>query len=180
MQFIYRSSAHESLGDYKNTLIIGMAKAGFEFYIAQFSQFRQTQPVDADFQGADRFEKSGFKTAINGHDLTGGLHLRPQAAITEHEFVKWPARHLEDYVVDSRFKAGRGFSGDGIEDFVQVVADGDFGGHLGNGIPGGFGSQGAGTAHPRIHLDDKIFLAQGIQGKLYITSPGDPQGTDNF
>ena len=75
--------------------------------------------VNADFQGADRFEESPFKATVESHDFTSSLHLRAQCLIGKGEFFKGPARELDDAVVQGRFKASRRLARDGIGDLVQ-------------------------------------------------------------
>src|SRR5690606_26929092 len=66
-----------------------------------------------------------------------------------------------------------------IRQFVQGVADRDFGGDPGDRITGGLGGEGAGPADPGIHFDDVIPVAFGIQGELDIAAAADVQGADD-
>ena len=58
------------------------------------------------FQRAYRFLQSPFEGPIDRHHLSGRLHLRIDGAIGARELVEWPARDLDDGIVE-RWLEGR-------------------------------------------------------------------------
>ena len=60
-----------------------------------------------------------------------------------------------------------------------MVAQGDLGGHLGDGVAGGLGGQGGGAGHTGVDLDDRVLIAVGVQGELHVAPALDLQGGDD-
>ena len=98
----------------------------------------------------------GFKGAVDDHYFAGGFHLGGGAAVAVGEFVERPAGDFDYAVVQGRLKGGFGASGDGVADFVQPAADGDFGGDAGDGVAGGLAGQGGTAAYPGVDFDDVV------------------------
>ena len=137
------------------------------------------QAVQAHLRPPDGLHQRHLKAGGDGHDLTGGLHLGTQLAAGVGKLIEGPLGHLHHNVVQRGLKAGAGLAGDVVFDLVQGVAQGDLGGDLGNGIAGGLGCQGGGTADAGVHLNDRIFKAVRIQGKLHIAAAHDAQMGDD-
>ena len=116
----------------------------------------------------------------DGHHLARGLHLGAQAAAGALEFVKGPLGKLDYHVVQGGLETGAGLAGDVVQDLVQGIAQGDAGGDLGDGIAAGLAGQGRGAAHPGIDLDDRVFKAVGVQGKLAVAAAHDADGLDHL
>ena len=70
-----------------------------------------------------------------------------QGALGVNEFVKGPLGQLDHHIVQRGLEAGEGLAGDGVGDLVKGVADGDLGGHAGDGIARGLGGQGGRAGH---------------------------------
>ena len=113
-----------------------------------------------------------LKGASDGHGFTDGLHGSGENGIGSGEFFKSEAGNLGDDVVDGRFEAGRSFAGDVVGEFVKGVTDGELGGDLGDGEPGGFGGERGRAAHARVHFDDDAAAGPGVDGELDVGSAG--------
>ena len=115
--------------------------------------------MDADFERAHGLEQSAFEIAVDAHDLARRLHLRAERAVSIDEFVERPARELDDAVVERRFEAGFRLLRDSVRDFIEHIADGDFGRNLCNRIARRFRGERRGTRHARVDLDDVVAVA---------------------
>ena len=122
----------------------------------------------ADFEAAQCFLKRLLKGAADGHCFADAFHLRGESVVGFGEFFKSETRNLGHDVVDRRLEAGGRFAGDVVGQLVQAVADGQFGGDLGDRKTGRFGGERAGTTHARVHLDDDHPTVVGIGGKLDV------------
>ena len=98
--------------------------------------------------------KSLFERAADGHHFADRLHLRAEHGFGAGEFLELPAWDLHHDVVERGLEAGRRDLGDVVLDFIQPVADRQFGGDLGDGKSGGFGGQRGAARDARIHFDD--------------------------
>ena len=58
--------------------------------------------------------------------------------------------------------------GNGILNFIQCVANGNFGCHFGNGITGSLGSKRRRTAYTRVNFDYIITVGIRVERKLYV------------
>ena len=132
------------------------------------------------FQGTDGFHQGPFKIVADAHHLAGGLHLGGQVPLGADKFIKGKAGHLYHAVVQHGLKAGVGFSRNGVFNFIQGIAQGDLGRHLGDGITGSLGRQGGRTAHPGIYLNHAVLKAFGMKGKLHVAAACDFQFADNI
>ena len=97
----------------------------------------------------DRFGEA----APDCHHFAHAFHLQAQRIVGSFEFIEVPTGDLDDHVVECRFEISRRGFGDLIFQFIQLIANGEFGRDLGNGISGGFARQGGGAADARIDLD---------------------------
>ena len=102
---------------------------GFQFIGAQFL---------AGFEAADAFAKSFLKGAPDGHDFTDGLHLGAEGGVGTWELFEGPLRDLANNIIDGGFEGRRSDAGDVVLQFVETVADGEFGSDLRDGEAGGF------------------------------------------
>ena len=143
------------------------------------SELGQVQGIQGDLRAPDGLHQSHFKGVGDGHDLAGGLHLGAQVTLGVDELIEGPLGELHRHVVQGGLEGGVGLAGDRVLDLVQGVADGDLGGHLGDGIAGGLGSQGGGTGHTGVDLDDGVFKGGGMQGKLAVAAAFYPQLVDD-
>ena len=69
-------------------------------------------------------------------------------------------------------KRGRRDFGDVVADFIEPVADGEFGGDLGDGEAGGFRGQRGTARNARVHLDDDHAAVLRVDGELHVRSAG--------
>ena len=138
------------------------------------------QCVQPDFCAAHCLHNGGLKTGCNAHHFAGGFHLGAQLAGGVDELVKGPLGHLDYHIIQGRLKAGTGFAGYIVFNLVQGIAQSDLGGHLGNGIAGGFGRQGGGTADAGIDLNHAVLHALRVQGKLTVAAALNAQLGDNI
>ena len=136
--------------------------------------------VQLDLRPTDGLHQGGLKGVLNGHDLAGGLHLGAQLPAGPVELVKGPLGELHHHIVHGGLEAGVGLPGDVVLDLVQGVAQGDFGGDLGDGIPRGLGGQGGGPGDSGVDLDDGVLKAVGVQGKLAVAAAFNAQLLDDF
>ncbi len=86
------------------------------------------------------------------------------------EFVEIPARHFHDHIIERGFKKGRSVFCDLVVEFVQTVADGEFGGYFGNRVARRLAGQSRGARHPRVDLNDDHVFRIGVHGKLYVAA----------
>ena len=129
----------------------------------------------AGLQSPDRLQKTLLHSPSDAHHFTGGLHLCREGIIGVGELVKGEAGHFGDHIVQGGLKAGRGV---GQHDFIQGHPDSDLGGNPGDGIAAGFGSQGGGTGHTGVHLDQVVLKRAGVQGELHVAAALDLQRAD--
>ena len=169
----------DGLVHHKNPLVVAVVEQPMDFLIGVGSQLGHGEGVQLQLNGADRLHHGLLEIDADGHHLAGGLHLGAQGALAVDKFIKGPFGEFDHQIVDSGFKAGVGGAGHRIENLVQGVADGNFGGNLGDGIASGFGSQSRGTGNPGVYLDDRILKGGGVQGKLAVASAFHPQGPHN-
>ena len=86
------------------------------------------------FERPNRLLKRRRERAVNRHHLAGGFHLRADAPVAARELVEGPARNLDHAVIQRRLERGERPLRDGVRDFVEPFADGDFGGDARNRI----------------------------------------------
>ena len=91
------------------------------------------------FQALAGFLNGLRETSADGHHFADGFHLKPEGIVGALEFIKVPARHLYDNVVQRGFKIGGSGLGDLVLQLIEREAQGEFGGDLGDRISGGFG-----------------------------------------
>ena len=116
-------------------------------------------------QAAERLVERRAERAVDGHDLAGRLHLRAQRAVGAGELVEREARQLDDHVVERRLEGGHGGARDGVGDLVQAPADGDLGGHPGDGVAGRLGGQRRRAADARVDLDDGVLARRPARAR---------------
>ena len=118
-------------------------------------------------------EERFFEAAADGHHLTSGFHGGSKRTIRSPEFVEGPAWDLDHAIIQGWLERGcRPFSCDGIGELMQMVTNSDLGGHAGDRISGGFGSEGARARNPGIDLDHAVFPRRLIECELNVASPG--------
>ena len=137
------------------------------------------QTLYANFQRACRFQDSALKIAVDGHDFARRLHLRAEGVIGENEFVERPAREFHDAVVNRRLETRLRLLRHSVRDFIERIADGNFGGNLRNGVSRRLRRQRRGTADARIDLDDIVAIAVRIECILRVAAAFDIQLTDD-
>ena len=123
-------------------------------------------------EGAHRLLQRLAEGAADGHHLAHRLHAGAQQAVGPGQLLEGPARDLGHHVVDGGLEAGRGGPGDVVGDLVEAVADGQAGGDLGDGEPGGLGGQRRGARHPGVHLDDQSASVGRVHGELDVGAAG--------
>ena len=99
--------------------------------------------------------------------------------IGENEFVERPAREFHDAVVNRRLETRLRLLRHSVRDFIERIADGNFGGNLRNGVSRRLRRQRRGTADTRIDLDDIVAIAVRIECILRVAAAFDIQLTDD-
>ena len=89
------------------------------------------------------------------------------------ELAEVPAGDFDDHVVQRRLEEGRGGLGDLVLEFGQGIAQGQFGGDLGDGVAGGLTGQGRGAAHPGVDLDHDELLRFRVLAELDVAAAGE-------
>ena len=86
------------------------------------------QAAAANLQRAQTFLQAFLERAVDGHRFADAFHLRGERGVGLREFLEGKARNLGDDVINARLEARGGFARDVILEFVEQVADGEFGG----------------------------------------------------
>ena len=132
------------------------------------------------FQRAHRFHQRRFKARRDPHHFAGRFHLCAELAGSIGEFVKRPFWNFDHAIIKCRLKAGKGFLCNRIFNFVQRIAERNFGRNLCNRISGCLGGQRRRTADAWVNFDDNIFEAVGIKRVLHVAAALDPQLCDDI
>src|ERR1035441_8512090 len=130
------------------------------------------QAIAPDLQRAQGLLQRFLERAANRHHLADALHLRVQRRVSLGELLKGEARDFGDDVINGRLEAGGRFAGDVVPDLIEQVADGEFGGDLGDRKARGLGSQGGGTRHAWVHLDDNQAAIVRVYRELDVRPAG--------
>src|SRR5664280_756097 len=112
------------------------------------------QAAAANLQGAQAFLQAFLERAADGHGFADAFHLRGERGVGLRKFLEGKARNLGDDVINAWLEAGGGFARDVVLEFVEQVADGEFGGDFRDGKTGGLGRERGAAADARVHLDD--------------------------
>jgi hypothetical protein len=78
-------------------------------------------------QRAQAFLQAFLECAPDGHGFADAFHLRGERGVGLREFLEGKARDLGDDVINARLEARGGFARDVVFEFVEQVADGEFG-----------------------------------------------------
>ena len=144
------------------------------------AQRRAVQGVQGNLCPADGLHEGFLKGLTDGHDFAGRFHLSTERAAGTGKLVKGPLRELADDIVDGRLKAGTGFSGDIVRDFIQGVPQRNARGDFGNRVAGRLGGERGGTRYARINLNHGILEGIGVQGELTVAAADNPDGRDHI
>ena len=134
-------AAAQRLCHAENALIILHVQRTKHLFIAKLRASPPFHRMYIQFQRAHRLLQRRFKIAADAHHFAGGLHLCAQQLIRFGKFIKRPAREFYHHIIQRGLKAGKGFACHGVWNFIQPVADGNFGRNLGNRIAGCFAGQ---------------------------------------
>src|SRR5947207_2370321 len=138
------------------------------------------QAAAPNLQRAQAFLQALLKRAANGHRLADGFHLGREGRIGLREFLEGKPRNFGDDVINRRLEAGRGFARDIVPDFVEQVADREFGGDFRDGKARGLGRERGAAADARVHLDDDHATVVRVDGELNVRAAGlDAHGADH-
>ncbi|MNB99624.1 hypothetical protein D3C75_469130 [compost metagenome] len=173
-------AAAVSFGDQEQALIVRLSQTVTQHTVFQQLGARQTEAVNSDLQRTDCLVDRLFKGTANRHYFAGRFHLCTQLTVRRGELVERPARDFADDIIQRRLEAGIRLSGNRINDFVERVAEGDFGCHLSDWIASCLGSKRRRAADTRIHFDYIILIALRIKRELYVTAAFDIQRTDDL
>ena len=111
--------------------------------------------------------------AADRHGFADRFHRGGQRGGGAGKFLEGKARNLGDDVIDGRLERGRRrAAGDVVGDFVERVADREFGRDLGDRKAGGLGGQRRGARHPRVHLDHDHAAVGRIDAELHVGAAG--------
>ena len=142
VQRVHRVSQAEGFGDKPQSLRAGHAQFMLErdmrVGVLVVEDFVET--VGADFQAAQGLVERFLEGPANGHHLADRFHLGGQALVGLREFFEVEARYLGDDVIDARLeRSGGTAAGDFVLEFVQGIANRQFGRDLGDGKTGSLG-----------------------------------------
>ena len=118
------------------------------------------------------FLEGFFKGPADRHGFTHRFHRGGEDIVGFGEFFKGPAGNFDHAVIDGWLKGRQGLAGNIVVQFVEGIADGQFGGNLGDRKAGGFGGQRRTPRHPRVHLDDHHLAVCRIDGELDVRAAG--------
>ena len=180
MDLLHRCAPLQGFKHIKAPFIVGRVQVSHDFFGGHLFQLGQVQGVHLQLRPTHRLHNGLLKAGADAHHLAGGLHLGAQLPGGVDEFIKGPLGPLYHHIVQRRFKAGIGLAGNGVDDFIQRIANGDFGRHLGDGITGGLTGQSGRTADPGIDLDHRIFHAFRVQGELTVAAAFHLQFVDDI
>ena len=169
----------QSLSDDPDSLVIHLFQTLLQFLRGKCSEIIASQAVHMLLQRTDGFHQRPFEIGTDAHHLSGRLHLSGEGSLGGNEFIKRQTGHFHHAVVQRGFKTGIGLACNRVFDLIQGIAQGNLCRHLGDWVPGGLTRQGGGTAHTGIHLDDAVFKAGGMQGKLHVAASRDLQLIDD-
>ncbi len=133
---------------------------------------QSTKPRQPNIQPAHCLVQRFGEGAANGHHLAHAFHLRPQGGIRAGEFLKIPARNLDDHIINARLETGWGDAGDVVGDFIQRISHRQQRGNFGDGKAGGLAGQRRRAGNARVHFDDDHVAGGRIDGKLHIAAAG--------
>ena len=68
-----------------------------------------------------------LERAANGHRFADAFHLRGERGIGLREFLEGETRNLGDDIINARLEARGRLARDVVLEFVEQVADGEFG-----------------------------------------------------
>jgi hypothetical protein len=167
---VQRHADAEGVGHEQDALGAGVADL-VDDLVAVGAAFAQA--VDAGLQATQRLLEAFLEGAADGHHLAHALHLRGQVRVGGGELLEREARDLGDDVVDAGLEARRrGAAGDVVAQFVQRVAHGQLGRHLGDREAGGLGRQRRRARHARVHLDDDHAAVLRVDRELHVGAAG--------
>src|SRR5208282_276705 len=130
------------------------------------------QAVAVNLQRAQAFLQAFLERPANRHRFAHAFHLRRQRRVGLREFLERKPRYLGDDVVNARLKARGGLARDVVPEFVEQVADGEFGGDFRDGKAGGLGRERGAAAHARVHFDDDHAAVVRVNGELDVRAAG--------
>ena len=149
--------------------------------------------VPRDFEAADGLLEGRLEGAVDGHDFAGGLHLCAGDAVAGGELVERPAGNLHHAVVERGLERRQRLARHRVGYLVEALADGDLGGHTGDGIARRLARQSRAAAHPGVDLDNVVTagvrrpagkgLADHVprgEGKLHVATALDAQRADDL
>src|SRR5262245_56010099 len=138
------------------------------------------QAAAADLQRAQAFLQAFLERAPDGHCFADAFHLRGERGVSLREFLEGKSRNLGDDVINGRLEARRRFTRDVVFDFVEQVADGEFGSDFSDGESGGLGCERGAAAHARVHFDDDHAAIVRVDSELYVRAASlDADGADH-
>src|SRR5436190_2660635 len=138
------------------------------------------QAAAANLQRAQAFLQAFLERAADGHRFADAFHLRGEGGVGLREFLEGKARNLGDDVINARLEARGRFARDVVLEFVEQVADGEFGGDFRDGKAGGLGRKRGAAADARVHLDDDHAAVVRVDAKLDVRAAGlDAHGADD-
>ncbi len=113
----------------------------------------------------------GFlEAAAQGHHLPHALHLGAEHRLRLGELLEGEAGHLHHHIVEHRLEGGLGAARDGVGQLPEPVAQGQLGGHPGDGEARGLAGQGGAAAHAGVHLHHHQPPALRVEGELHVAA----------
>ena len=131
------------------------------------------EPGQAGLEAAQRLLQAFLEGAADRHHFADRLHRGRQRGGGAGKFFERKARNFGDDVIDGRLeRRRRRAAGDVVGDFVERVADREFGGDLGDRKAGRLRGQRRGARHPRVHLDHDHAAVGRIDAELHVGAAG--------
>ena len=109
---------------------------------------REEAPGLPDLERPYRLQERFLERAADGHRLPNRFHLRRQCPIRLRELLEIPARELDDDIVDRGLEGGGRQPRDVVGNFVEVIAERQLGGDLGNRESGRLRGERGRPRHP--------------------------------
>ena len=125
----------------------------------------------AVFQRCHCFEESLLEVATNRHHFACRFHTGTKGSVRGSELVEWPARDLDNCIIESWLKGSSGpLTSDGVGQFIQSISDCNQCRHSRNWITGGLGCKSRRTRYAGVDLNDTIFTSVLVDRKLNIAT----------
>src|SRR5699024_5280438 len=167
-----RGAQLKGVTDVEHAIPVGLNESLAHLLAVQLFVAVGTEAGAANLQRLESFVECFREISPDGHGFAYSLHLRSKFFIHIRKLLEVKARRLHDDVIDRRLKTSGSVAGNGIGQLIQIIADRQFCGNLGNGISCSFGGQGRRSAYARINFNGYEAVAARLHSKLHIAAAG--------